>query len=131
MIIGYDNDRCTIIQRFYEDIEPYLKGPGMVFLTPNYIKMDYGGGGYYVYRCRLMENKIGYLKYSCYSEFDTLQPKVKGENPRAINYEFIFEILPASSEEDGLLIKRTDYDRGHHMGIDHYWLNTEEIESRS
>ena len=116
-------------KRFYEDIEPYSSGTGTIFITPNYIKLYYGGGGHYLYRCRFMENKIGYLKYSCYSEFDTMHPKVKDKNPRAINYEFIFEILPdPSSEDNGVFVKRTDYDRGFHMGVDHYWLNTEEKE---
>ena len=119
-------------ERFYEDIEPYSSKTGAIFITPNYIKLNYGGGGYYVYRCRLMENKIGYLKYSCYSEFDTLQPKGKGENPRAINYEFTFEILPdPMSENNGVFIRRTDYDRGYRMGVSHYWLNTEETEHQN
>ena len=116
-------------KRFYEDIEPYSRTAATIFITPNYIKLCYGGGGHYLYRCRLLENKIGYLKYSCYSKFDTLQPRVKDKNPRAINYEFVFEILPnLSSEDGGVFVKRTSYDRGFHLGEDRYWLNTEEQE---
>ncbi len=103
LLIGCANNDKFKDKRFYARMNPFSGQLSWVQLTPTSIVEDEGYSYWYPdkdkvetkeKKCKLLENKIGYLKYECIKEnnqteiinFTIQQPDVCVENTVRVNY---------------------------------------------
>lgn len=74
---GFRDGKKFVDERFYQVLEPFSKISWLTILRPEKIVQDSQAGAVYEWTdCRLLENRIGYVKLEC----DNPYRKIKGED---------------------------------------------------